>query len=327
MKHPVGKYFMFGFIGTEPTPEILNFIKNDGLGGVILFRRNIESSEQLKRMTGELQDAAGGKLFISIDQEGGRVSNLPSSIIDVPPMEELGNRHLNGESSKQAHWLGHEFGEKLRMLGINVDFAPVLDVNTNHRNPIIGNRAFSCDPEIVARLGCEVARGMAQMKLISCGKHFPGHGDTVEDSHHTLPKLMHDRKRLDEIELVPFKRAIENNIPSLMSSHVIYHGIDSENPATLSKKILTELLREELKFKGLLFSDDLEMNAICDNYQIHEAAWRAFDSGCDIMLVCHMFIRQRASLDEFQRAVDDGRISSKRLKESSKRIDKLYSLL
>jgi len=318
-----GKFFMFGFSGYEPTKEILEFIKNDGLSGVIIFRRNILSIDQLKRLTSILQDAAGGNLLIGIDQEGGKVSNLPHYIIDTPPMEKLGKSYVKGESSKRAHYLGHELGEKLLDLGINLDFAPVLDVRTNPDNPIIGSRSFSEDPGVVSVLGCEVARGMKQSNLIACGKHFPGHGDTREDSHEVLPILAVDRNRLDEIELRPFKEAIEREIPALMSAHVIYKGIDPDNPATLSKKILAELLRNELKFKGVLFSDDLEMKAISDNYDIGDASVKAIKAGCDILLMCHRLDRQNASIDAVKKAFDSGEISEDHLSSAQTRINTL----
>lgn len=322
-KGDIGRLFMFGFNGTEPTKTIIDFIKNDGLGGVILFRRNIKSAEQLRELTDRLQDAAGGRLLIGIDQEGGRVSNLPPSIIDVPPMEELGRDYVNGESTHRAHRLGHEFGNKLKLMGINLDFAPVLDVLTNDKNPIIGNRAFSSDPEIVALLGCEVARGMAQSGLIACGKHFPGHGDTAEDSHVALPRLRHNRERLDEIELVPFRMAIEKGIPALMSAHVVYETIDPKNPATLSKKILIDILRKELAFKGVLFSDDLEMRAITDYNDISSAAIRSIDAGCDMILICHTESYQKSALDAVRNGVDSGKIPSQRIHEALRRIKNL----
>lgn len=311
---------MFGFSGERPSKAILDFIRNDGLGGVILFRRNIKSADQLGDLTRELQDVADGDLLIGIDQEGGRVSNLPASVINVPPMEELGRKFANDKSTEEAYKLGCEFGEKLLGFGINVDFAPVLDVHTNPRNPIIGNRAFSSNPEVVARLGCEVVRGMTQTGLIACGKHFPGHGDTAEDSHHTLPKLKHDKERLDKIELVPFKRAIEDGIPSLMSAHVVYEHVDPGNPATLSKKILTDILRGELGFKGVLFSDDFEMRAIADNWNIGDAAVKSINAGSDVILICHTETRQKSALEAVRKAAGEGVISPDRIKEALTRV-------
>lgn len=318
----VGQLFMFGFYGYKPTKEILRFIKEDNLGGVILFKRNIESADQLKALTSELQDAAGGELLIGIDQEGGRVSNLPNSIIDVPPMEKLGRSFLEGESAKRAHLLGHELGEKLLELGINIDFAPVLDVRTNPNNPIIGSRSFSDDPEVVAILGCEVARGMKQAGLISCGKHFPGHGDTSEDSHLILPIVELDIERLKSLELMPFETAIEKGIPSLMSAHVVYADVD-DKPATLSKKILTDILRDDLGFKGVLFSDDLEMKAISDNYDMGDVSVTILNAGCDILLICHREDRQNLAIQGVREAIEKGTLSKKHVQKSIQRIESM----
>lgn len=319
----VGKFFMFGFDGAKPTKAILDFIRRDKISGVILFRRNYVSIDQLKNLTNELQNAAGGNLLIGIDQEGGRVANLPTSIIDIPPMEKLGRDYINGESTELAWRLGCELGEKLKGLGFNLDFAPVLDVHTNDRNPIIGNRAFSRNPEVVAKLGCELVRGMTDVGIISCGKHFPGHGDTSEDSHETLPKLDHDMRRLNEVELIPFKSAIDEGIPTLMSAHVVYEKVDSGIPATLSKKILQGVLRDSLGFNGVLFSDDMEMNAIANNYDFGDASVKSINAGCDIVLICHTELHQQKSIDAVKKAIDEGAISGERFESSLRRINNL----
>lgn len=321
-KKYIGKLFMFGFEGTEPTKEILSFIKEDKIGGIILFKRNIQSVEQLKGLIDKLQDASSEKLFIAIDQEGGRVSNLPRSFIDMPPMGDLGKADLI-EAEKLANALGIELGHKLLSLGINIDFAPVLDVLTNPGNKVIGNRSFGDKPEIVARLACEQIRGMDSVGLISCGKHFPGHGDTLEDSHELLPRVSHDRNRLNEIELKPFRAAIECGVPTMMSAHVIYENVDPKNPATLSKLILTDILRKELGFDGVVFSDDMEMKAISHNYNFGESTIQAINAGCDILLVCKTPALQRTAIDSVKKAIDNGSISQSRLSESLARIGRL----
>lgn len=318
-----GKFFMFGFSGTRPEKAILDFIRNDKISGVILFRRNFQSPDQIKDLTSELQDTAGGNLLIGVDQEGGRVANLPVSIIDIPPMEKLGRDYVNNADARLAFELGLSLGEKLMSHGFNLDFAPVLDVNTNENNPVIGNRSFSSDPEVVAALGCELVRGMTEAGIITCGKHFPGHGDTSEDSHKALPLLHHDMRRLNEIELVPFKRAIDDGIPTLMTAHVIYKGVDQEVPATLSEKIMTDILRTSLGFEGVLFSDDLEMDAIAKNYDVPNAAVKAVGSGCDICLVCHSAERQRNSIDAVKRALDSGHLPEAKAQKSLQRISGL----
>lgn len=293
-----GKYFMFGFNGLTPTSAILDFIRRDGLAGVILFQRNIESREQLIKLTHALQDAAGGDLLIGIDEEGGRICHIPESIMQKPPsMGSIGRLPME-RGMEEAYGLGFSLGEGLLQLGINLNFAPVLDVNTNSKNPIIGDRSFSSDPEIVSILASALESGMKDAGIMSCGKHFPGHGETDADSHKSLPVLQHDKNRLDSVELVPFRALIDEGIPALMTAHVVYKGVDPENPATLSEKILKGLLRDELGFAGILFSDDLEMNAITSLMTPSDAAVMAIKAGCDICLICHTESEQRSAIEK-----------------------------
>ena len=318
----IGKLFMFGFDGTKPTKEIISFIKKDGLGGVILFKRNIESKEQLRKLTASLQGAADGKLLIGVDQEGGRVARLPKSMIELPPMADLG-AEFKKSGKNIARLIGEQLGDLLTSFGINLDFAPVLDINTNPKNPVIGDRAFSDDPDIVVALTEEFIKGMLESGIIPCGKHFPGHGDTVEDSHFMLPRLKHDRKRLDAVELIPFKHAIKNDIPALVTANVVYEGVDPNNPATLSKIILSDILRGELGFKGVVFTDDLDMKAITNHMRQSEASLAAIKAGCDVTLICRSSGEQAEAFDIFKRALDKGDITEERIKKSAEAVEKL----
>ena len=243
----VGSFFVVGFDGISMPASLKRLYQRRGLGGIILFDRNIESPGQLKGLTGQVQSLSpDGCLIISIDQEGGRFQRLrPPHFAALPPACEVGIR--------SALDLGRKMGQELAALGINVDFAPVLDVNTNPDNPIIGERSFGSDPQLVAEVGRLFVKGLQEKGVLACGKHFPGHGDTDQDSHLTLPVVDHPMERLQEVELVPFRELIGAGLRCLMTAHVLYPALDSEHPATFSSRTLIGLLRKELGFEGNQF--------------------------------------------------------------------------
>jgi beta-N-acetylhexosaminidase len=277
-----GHLLVCGFAGPELDAQLERALREERRAGVILFRRNIESLEQVRALTARIAAvAAGTPPFIAVDQEGGRVERLKAPFPELPPMRELARQ---GDESL-VHEAGRRIGAALRALGFNLDFAPVLDVDSNPANPIIGDRAFSSDPGEVARLAGAFAAGLADGGVLSCGKHFPGHGDTEKDSHLDLPMVRHDEARLRAVEIPPFA-ALAKTLPTLMSAHVVYEALDPGVPATLSRRIATELLRGELGFAGVLFSDDLEMRALADRYSVEESAVGAIAAGCDVLLVC-----------------------------------------
>jgi beta-N-acetylhexosaminidase len=229
--------------------------------------------------------------LVAVDQEGGRVARLGPPVLTLPPMRRLaalGDAQLTERA-------GRLLGRQLAALGFSMDFAPILDVDTNPQNPVIGDRAFGGTPEQVITQAFAFARGLeAPGGVLACGKHFPGHGDTDLDSHLQLPRLTHDRERLDRVELAPF-RAARGQLAALMTAHVVFESLAPGVPATLSRRVVTELLREELRYDGLVISDDLEMKAIADHYGVEQAACAAIDAGCDTLLVC-------SRLDWFERA-------------------------
>jgi len=320
----VPRLFMFGFEGKMPPQFILRELRKGNLFGVILFRRNIESPDQLKGLISRIRDAAGCKVFVGIDTEGGRVINLPRDILDIPPAREIGR--MAKDNPEIAYRFGREIGEALASLGFDIDFAPVADVLTNPANEVIGDRAFGEDPETVAGLASQMMRGIRDGGVLSCGKHFPGHGDTREDSHLTLPRLAHDLERLSRCELIPFKRLIDDGIEALMTAHVIYEGVDPLYPATLSRVIIRDLLRDRLGFGGLVFSDDLEMGAISARYDAGEAAVAAIEAGCDVLLVCRSLAKQRQVLLAVEDAISKGRLDEERIRESHMRIDHILKV-
>lgn len=278
-----GRTLIAGFHGRAPDPRLLEATRRAALGGIILFKRNLGTHAETSTLLEAFTRAAPAHapLFTCVDQEGGRVARLGPPVLALPPMRALG-RIDDVALTERA---GRVLGRHLAAIGFNVDFAPVLDVDTNPANPVIGDRAFGASAEVVIRHGVAFARGLRAASVIACGKHFPGHGDTDLDSHLALPKLAHARERLDAVELAPF-RAARGEIPTLMSAHVVFDALDPGVPATLSRAVMTGLVRETLGYDGLVISDDLEMKAVSDHYGIERSAVDALDAGCDALLVC-----------------------------------------
>ncbi len=313
------RMFMVGFPGTELDPDFLALVK-DGIFGAILFKRNVGTAEQTAALIRRMKEAAGRPFIVSVDQEGGRVARMRGApFTAIPTMRQLGEHGDEALVERVGRLLAFE----LRAVGYDWDFAPVLDVDTNPANPVIGDRSFSRDAQKVSRFGVALARGLEAGGVASSGKHFPGHGDTSQDSHLTLPRLPHDLKRLREVELVPFRGYADAKLASLMTAHVLFDAIDEGIPATMSRKVLGGLLREELGFEGVVVSDDLEMKAIADNYSVPEAAVRGTEAGVDLFLICHRADRQRAAIEALVKAVESGRIDKSRIEEANRRLDVL----
>jgi beta-N-acetylhexosaminidase len=273
-----------GFDGPDVPQGLLSKLSAGLRGGVILFRRNLPTLEIAGSICATVAKASPSSLppWIGVDEEGGRVRRLPMPVLALPSMRRLG--FLGGPALVET--AARALARELAAIGFNINFAPVLDVDTNPANPVIGDRAFGSDPGWVASCALAYLRGTRGL-VATCGKHFPGHGDTDLDSHLDLPRLAHDRQRLDMIEFVPFRAAIEQGIDAIMSAHVVVSPIDPLCPATLSYAVATDLLRNQLRFGGVLFSDDLEMKAIAEHWTPGEAAVMAVAAGCDVLLVCH----------------------------------------
>jgi beta-N-acetylhexosaminidase len=319
-REKIGQLFMVGFLGTSVTPDLASFIKKYKPGGVILFSRNLESVEQMVDLTNGLQACSPhSPLLISIDQEGGRVSRLPKGFTIFPPCDLLGRCN----SSELAYAAAATIAKELRAVGVNMNMAPVLDVNSNPANPVIGDRAFGTTPDVVCELGLATAAGLQDNKVVACGKHFPGHGDTSVDSHKELPVVEASRERLEAVEFPPFRRAVAQNVASMMTAHVLYRALDPELPATLSPAIITKFLRQELQYDGVVLTDDLEMHAIIDHYGVEDAAVRAVLAGCDVLLICKDRDREVAAFEAVEQAVASDTISMGRLNVSADRIARL----
>jgi len=317
LSHKIGQLLMAGFEGTTPSKEIKKLIKEDHIGGVILFSRNIESPKQCAKLTESLQKLSpDAPLLIAVDQEGGRVSRMPKPFTQFPSARTVGRC----DSVPLTYRLGEAISKELLAVGINMNFSPVLDVDTNPKNPIIGDRSFGKDPTLVSKHGLSMIAAMLDNKMIPCGKHFPGHGDTELDSHETLPQVQHAMIRLTDLELRPFVHAIENRLPCVMTAHLCCTAFDDKLPASLSKNVVTDLLRKALKFNGVVVTDDLEMKGITNTFSVAEAAVRAVQVGSDLLLVCHSPDQQKASLEALTTAVKSGAISEARIDESLNRL-------
>lgn len=315
-----------GIAGQTPSPEELELVKR-GVGGVILFARNVQEPAQVADLSRHLKSVAPGPLLVCIDQEGGRVQRLkPPFWTGWPSMRRLGELDEQGgvlglNGTAIAEKVGRLMARELSACGIDLDFAPVVDVDTNPLNPVIGDRSFGRDPKRVARLGVSLGQGLERGGVASCVKHFPGHGDTSQDSHLTLPRLAHDKRRLWEVELVPFVAAARAGLASVMTAHVRFEAFD-RLPATLSPVSL-ELLRKDVEFKGCCISDDLEMRAISESWGVPDAAELAVAAGCDAVLVCHSLQRQHDSIDAISRGARAGPLSRERLFEAEARVKTL----
>ncbi|WP_181413350.1 beta-N-acetylhexosaminidase [Halanaerobium congolense] len=322
VEEKVGQLFQVGFLTPTVNGQVRDMIENYHVGGVIYFSRNIESPEQTAELSNQLQQIAlssGSKipLFISADQEGGTVTRLAGAT-HFPGNMALGAANDQDLTTEVAESTASE----LKNLGINVNLAPVLDINNNPDNPVIGVRSFGGDPKLVAELGAAYIKGMQSGGVIATAKHFPGHGDTDTDSHLDLPIIKHPRSRLDQVELYPFKKAIQAGVDSIMTAHVYFPAIEKEEdiPATLSKSVLTDLLRNELKFEGLIITDCMEMKAIVNTFGTVEGAVKTIEAGSDTVLVSHSYQRQKNAIEAVIEAVKSGRISEKRIDASVKRI-------
>ena len=280
-----GGVIVGGFDGTTLPPALRDRLAQGLLAGVTLFKRNITSVEQTNALCSTIADACphDAPPVISIDQEGGRVARLGAPVITLPPMRVLGTI----DDIALTRRAGRALGESLFAIGINVDFAPVADVDSNPANPVIGDRSFGRDPTHVSRHVVAFIEGLQGAGVLACAKHFPGHGDTEHDSHLELPRVRHDRARLDAIELPPFRAAAKASVASFMTAHVVFDGLAPGMPATFSRAVITDLLRGPvIGFEGVCFSDDLHMKAVADMHPVETSSVLAIEAGCDALLIC-----------------------------------------
>jgi len=319
LEEKVGQMFIVGFNGYEVDDNIINLIKNKKVGGIILFSKNINTVNQTKKLIeslNELNSENKFKLFMSVDEEGGIVSRIPKEMGQFESAWDVG---VTGDLN-YAFEHGKAIGETIKSLGFNLDFAPVLDVNSNPNNPVIGIRAFSDDHETVKKMGTQVYKGLRSTGILGVGKHFPGHGDTNVDSHVGVPVINKSLEELKNLELIPFKYAIDNGVDMIMVSHLYLPQLDKEYVASISKNIVTKLLREELGFNGVIVTDDMIMEGVKGKYPTSESAVKAIEAGDDVIIVSAGIHDQNSAIDGVIEAVRNGIISEKRIDESVYRI-------
>lgn len=323
LREKLGQLLIVGLQGTELTKEEETFLVNNNIGGVVLMGRNTQSPEQIHRLCSSIQKLRNqtnskAPFFISIDMEGGRVARLKEPFTQWPPLKKLGEI----DSPSLAFNMAISMGRELRAVGINIDFAPCVDVLTNTSNKVIGDRSLSSDPEVVAKMSSALIRGYMKSEIITCAKHFPGHGHTMVDSHEELPIEETSLEKLNNIELVPFRKAIRSRVDLIMMSHVLYKALDAEYPASLSPAAY-KLLREELRYRGLIITDDLDMKALTRHWSVEEIAVRAIEAGNDLLLYCNDSTTPPKALDALEKAIAQARISLARVEDSFQRISKL----
>ncbi|WP_433939198.1 glycoside hydrolase family 3 protein [Paenibacillus lautus] len=325
LEQKVGQMFICGFNALTPNEHANILIEQFQVGGICYFRRNVKTLPQLAELSASLQQLASGSqpfpLLISIDQEGGMVARIDHEGISRIP----GNMALGAAGSAEDAYRVAQIGAReLRSLGVNMNFAPCLDVNNNPRNPVIGVRSFGEDPHAVAELGTAAIKGYQEEGVSATAKHFPGHGDTSVDSHLGRASVPHDLERLRSVELFPFAQAIKDGVDAIMTAHVSFPAIEpSDLPATLSHAVLTGLLREEMGFEGLIVTDCLEMHAISKEYGIPEGAIRAIEAGADCVLVSHTLSEQTAAITAVIEAIRGGRLPVELI---NKAVDRILAL-
>ncbi|MCA0174241.1 beta-N-acetylhexosaminidase [Bacillus sp. RAR_GA_16] len=321
LQEKIGQMIIAGFSGTTLNEETIDLIQNKRIGGVIFYSNNIESMTQTVTLLNDMKEINKQNkmpLFLSVDQEGGRVSRLPGSLKTIPTNESIGKVN----NTKFSYGIGKVIGNELKQFGFNLDYAPVMDVNSNPDNPVIGDRSFSGDPNVVKQLGIETMKGMQSEDIVTVIKHFPGHGDTSVDSHLQLPKVNKSLEDLEKTELIPFKGAIEEGVDMVMIAHILLPQLD-DKPASLSPKIINGLLRKQMGYEGVVITDDMTMKAITNHYGIEQASVDSIKAGSDLILVAHDYGKVVSVMKTIKAAVENGEISEERLNESVERIIKL----
>ena len=316
LEEKVGQLLIVGFEGIELNDITREYIEELGVGGLIFFTRNIESKEQVTTLVQDINDISDIPLFLAIDEEGGKVSRLPREFIKLPDSIDIGNT----KDYDLAFEYGKLLANRVKSLGLNLNFAPVMDIHSNPNNPVIGKRAFGTRPEIVSEMGIQLANGIRSVNIIPSIKHFPGHGDTSTDSHMELPIIDKTIDELREFELIPFNKAIKEDIEMIMSAHILIPSIDEEYPATLSKKLLADILRDEMGYRGIIISDDMTMSAIIDNYSLEEASIDFLQAGGDIILICHGVENPSLVFDKIMENIESKELTVEEIDEKVYRI-------
>lgn len=323
MKRIASELFVVGFDGLSLPKKVSTFISEQNLGGLILFKRNIESLEQVVRLNTEIINTNDSYApLISVDQEGGRVARLRGICTDIAPLRELSAQFL--EDPHHAYRLGASMGRELVALGFHLNFAPVCDIAIDQsHNDIIGDRSFSHEAKTVAKLIAPFIEGIQSSGLAACAKHFPGHGSTVLDSHFVLPTVVTDQNTMRERELLPFKNAIKAQVATIMTAHIIAKGFDENYPATMSPHIIDQLLRQELEYDKVVISDDLDMKAVADHYDLAEIIERSLLASVDMFIIGNNWDKSEEAIAITENLIQKNEHIRQKAIKSIARIEKL----
>lgn len=316
----IGQMLMVGIDGTEVDDDFKEFAEEYKFGTVILFGKNITSAEQLVNLTNSIKSTAGDiPYIIGMDEEGGLVTRLPDDVLSMPAALTI----AGSEDTEYCYNAGYQIGTQIISFGLHTGFSPVLDIWSNPDNTVIGNRAYGKTSDDVCKYGIADMLGLKATGAIPVAKHFPGHGDTETDSHYGLPLVTKTKEELWQSELLPFKSAIENGVPMMMAAHILCTELDENYPASMSKNIITDLLRDEMGFEGVVITDDLTMGAISESYSFGDAAVLSINAGCDILSICFGEDNVKQAVKAIKEAVENGAITEERIDESVRRILKL----
>ncbi|MFD2671742.1 beta-N-acetylhexosaminidase [Marinicrinis sediminis] len=320
LQEKIAQMMYVGVSGTSLHEQEQQLIAEDHVGGIILLGGNIENKQQLSRYVTDMKKANQTypiPLFIGADEEGGRVSRIPDSILNFPSNQVIGRV----EDEQLSYEIGQLLARKVKSFGMNMNFAPVLDIHSNPHNQVIGDRAFGAEPDLVSTLGIATMKGMQSKSVIPVVKHFPGHGDTKLDSHVHLPRVNKSLQELERNELIPFRRSIAEGAEMVMVAHVLYPQLDDQYPASLSPVLLTDLLRKQMGFEGVVVTDDLSMGAITSHYTMPEAVIQSIRAGSDMVMVTQIHRDDyQALLQAISAAVESGQIPRKQIDDSVARI-------
>jgi beta-N-acetylhexosaminidase len=318
IEQKIGQMLMISNRTPNMTPELLEELTKIQPGGFIFFAENFSTQNASLQLVEEIKNSTTIPMFLSVDQEGGRVQRLKSqndiNVATIPPMSEIGKTNdLN-----KAYEIGQTIGTDLKSFGLNMDFAPVLDVLTNDENKAILGRSFGSDYNLVSNMGILVGKGLQDTGIIPVYKHFPGHGSTITDSHYDLPVLTKTKEELLSSDLIPFKNAIKNNAKVIMIGHLAIPNITKDNtPSSLSKEIITQLLKEELNYKGLIITDALNMKALTKYYSESQIYEMAINAGVDILLMPE---NPDMAIKTIKEGVQKGTIEESKINDSVKKI-------
>jgi beta-N-acetylhexosaminidase len=319
LEEKVGQMILAGVQGTALDEQAKQMIADQKIGGIIFYASNVTTLQGTAAFVQSIKQTNGHNpvpILMSVDQEGGKVSRMPDTVESIPSNRKVGKTN----DTALAEEMGTLLARQIKLAGFNVDFAPVLDINSNPKNPVIGDRSFGTTADLVTRMGIAEMKGLRSEGVIPVVKHFPGHGDTSVDSHLDLPVVNKSEKQLAELEWIPFQAAVKENAEAVMVAHILFPKLDSEYPASLSKIIIGDHLRKKLKYDGVVITDDLSMGAISKNYPLNKAAVATVQAGSDILLVAHSYESARTIFDTLISAVKSGEIKESRIDQSVYRI-------